>query len=151
MSKSLGEINDNLNLTIRTSIIGPELKHEGEGLFHWFMNQKESITGFRSNYWSGVTTLELAKFIKWVLENKLTGLYHLTNSKPISKFELLNIFKDVYSKDIEINDYNDYVCNKSFLNTNNLVDYKVDEYYQMLNEQKKFMLAHKNFYKYYEL
>lgn len=151
MSKSLGEINDDLNLTIRTSIIGPELKQEGEGLFHWFMNQTEPVTGFRSNYWSGVTTLELAKFLKWTLDNKFSGLYHLTNSQPISKFDLLNIFKDVYSKNVEINDHKDYVCNKSLLNTNKSVDYKVVGYSQMLEEQKNFMLAHKKFYKYYEL
>lgn len=151
MSKSLGEINDDFNLTIRTSIIGPELKKEGEGLFHWFMNQKESVTGFKSNYWSGVTTLELAKFLKWVLDNGLSGLYHLTNSQPISKFDLLSIFKDVYLKNIEINDHQDYECNKSFLNTNKSINYNVVGYSQMLEEQKTFMLAHRDFYKYYEL
>ncbi|QYS91384.1 SDR family oxidoreductase [Flavobacterium covae] len=69
MSKSLGEIIDEQNLTIRTSIIGPEIKENGEGLFHWFMKQKVEVNGFRSNLWSGVTTLELAKFIDWIIEN----------------------------------------------------------------------------------
>ena len=151
MSKSLGEINDDINLTIRTSIIGPELKEYGEGLFHWFINQKGSVTGFKSNYWSGVTTLELAKFLKWALDKKISGLYHLTNSQPISKFDLLNTFKDVYSKNVIINDHKDYVCNKSFINTNKLVDYSVVGYSQMLDEQKIFMLEHKDFYKHYEL
>ncbi|MCX5469842.1 dTDP-4-dehydrorhamnose reductase family protein [Acinetobacter nematophilus] len=151
MSKSLGEINDDINLTIRTSIIGPELKEDGEGLFHWFINQKESVTGFKSNYWSGVTTLELAKFLKWALDKKISGLYHLTNSQPISKFDLLNTFKDVYSKNVIINDDKDYVCNKSFINTNKSVDYSVVGYPQMLDEQKIFMLEHKDFYKHYEL
>ena len=40
-SKALGEIINDKDLTIRTSIIGPELKLNGEGLFHWFMHQKE--------------------------------------------------------------------------------------------------------------
>ncbi|MEN8412012.1 SDR family oxidoreductase [Acinetobacter bereziniae] len=151
MSKSLGEINDDINLTIRTSIIGPELKEDGEGLFHWFINQKGAVTGFKSNYWSGVTTLELAKFLKWALDKKISGLYHLTNSQPISKFDLLNTFKDVYSKNVIINDDKDYVCNKSFINTNKLVDYSVVGYSQMLDEQKIFMLEHKDFYKHYEL
>lgn len=151
MSKSLGEINDDINLTIRTSIIGPELKEYGEGLFHWFINQKGSVTGFKSNYWSGVTTLELAKFLKWALDKKISGLYHLTNSQPISKFDLLNTFKDVYSKNVIINDHKDYVCNKSFINTNKSVGYGVAGYSQMLHEQKTFMLEHKDFYKHYEL
>ena len=41
LSKSLGEISDAKNLTLRTSIIGPELKNNGEGLFSWFINQKD--------------------------------------------------------------------------------------------------------------
>uniref|UniRef100_UPI0028AB8762 sugar nucleotide-binding protein n=1 Tax=Empedobacter sp. TaxID=1927715 RepID=UPI0028AB8762 len=61
LSKNLGEIIDDKNLTIRTSIIGPELKQNGEGLFHWFMQQDRIVNGFKSNFWSGVTTLELAK------------------------------------------------------------------------------------------
>ena len=35
MTKNLGEIINKRDLTIRTSIIGPELKKDGEGLFHW--------------------------------------------------------------------------------------------------------------------
>ena len=47
-SKALGEVINNKDLTFRTSIIGPELKHNGIGLFHWFMNQENEISGFRS-------------------------------------------------------------------------------------------------------
>ena len=63
----------------------------------------------------------------------------------------MNTFKDVYSKNVIINDDKDYVCNKSFINTNKLVDYSVVGYSQMLDEQKIFMLEHKDFYKHYEL
>lgn len=146
LSKNLGEINDSFNLTIRTSIIGPEIKKNGEGLFHWFMNQSETVNGFRSNIWSGVTTLELAKFIDWVIKYPLTGLVHLTNNKPISKYDLLDIFNDVYLRNIKILDDKDYVCDKSFISTNPYVTYKVPTYRQMLEEQKEFMLKHKTFY-----
>jgi dTDP-4-dehydrorhamnose reductase len=37
-SKALGEIKNDKDLTLRMSIIGPELK-AGSGLFHWFMQQ----------------------------------------------------------------------------------------------------------------
>ncbi|MRM97103.1 dTDP-4-dehydrorhamnose reductase family protein [Riemerella anatipestifer] len=148
LSKSLGEIIDEENLTIRTSIIGPEIKENGEGLFHWFMTQKSSsIDGFKSNFWSGVTTLELAKFIDWVIENPMIGLFHLTNSVPISKFDLLNIINEVYNKKVIIKSDRDYVCNKSFINTNT-VDYVVPFYKQMLEEQKRFMENHSSFYNY---
>ena len=50
LSKSIGEIIDDKNLTVRTSIIGPEIKSNGEGLFHWFMTQNQNeITGYKSN------------------------------------------------------------------------------------------------------
>ena len=43
------------HLTLRTSVIGPELKSNGEELFHWFMTQQEDISGYTKAIWSGVT------------------------------------------------------------------------------------------------
>ena len=64
LSKAAGEIKDNHNLTIRTSIIGPEIKEPKTGLMEWFLGQKEKSTkGFTKAIWSGLTTLELAKKI----------------------------------------------------------------------------------------
>ena len=145
-SKSLGEIIDENNITIRTSIIGPEIKQQGEGLFHWFMQQNNVVNGYKSNIWSGVTTLELAKFIDWVIENPLTGLVHLTNNQAISKYDLLQIFNDVFEKGIKITDEKDYVCDKSFINSKPEVTYSVASYQEMLKEQKEFMLIHKSLY-----
>mgnify|MGYP003583729288 CR=1 FL=1 len=149
LSKSLGEINDTKNLTIRTSIIGPEIKSKGEGLFHWIMNQYNDVFGFKSNFWSGVTTLELAKFIDYVVHNDLIGLFHLTNNIAISKFELLNIINDIFNLGLIISDTKDYKCDKSFINTNKEVLYSVPSYWQMLVEQKEFMNLHDDFYKHY--
>lgn len=146
LSKNLGEIIDNQNLTIRTSIIGPELKQNGEGLFHWFMHQKGVVNGFRSNFWSGVTTLELAKFIDWQIDNPLNGLIHLTNNESISKYDLLQIFNNVYQRGLNILDDKDYICDKSFINTNKLITYQVPSYSQMLKDQNEYMLAYKEFY-----
>ena len=47
-SKSLGEIINDKDLTFRTSFIGPELKADGSGLFHWFMTQSGSISGYKN-------------------------------------------------------------------------------------------------------
>lgn len=147
LSKSLGEINDDYNLTIRTSIIGPELKKDGEGLFHWFMNQKGEVSGYKSNFWSGVTTLELAKFINWQLKNPETGLLHLTNNEKISKYDLLDLIKKVHNIDISINSDKDYVCDKSFFNTK-VKGYQVPSYENMLIEQKAFIEKHSLLYSY---
>lgn len=58
-TKALGEVINEKDLTIRTSIIGPELKTNGTGLLDWFLKQKTDISGYSKAYWSGVTTLEL--------------------------------------------------------------------------------------------
>ena len=47
-SKALGEVVDDKNLTIRTSIIGTELKKNGIGLFHWFLNQSRDREELRT-------------------------------------------------------------------------------------------------------
>ena len=40
----------------------------------------------------------------------------------------------------------DYVCDKSFINTNKNIVYKVPTYKEMMEDQKQFMLNHKDFY-----
>ena len=99
-TKILGEVIDDTNLTLRTSIIGPELKNYGEGLFHWFMNQSDDISGYTKTIWSGVTTIELAKTIKWSIDNHIAGLYHVTNNSSISKHDLLKLFQKYTQKKI---------------------------------------------------
>ncbi|PQA95864.1 hypothetical protein B0A69_05715 [Chryseobacterium shigense] len=153
MSKALGEIIDEKNLTIRTSIIGPEIKESGEGLFDWFMKTNDKdISGYESNFWSGVTTLELANFITWLIDhNDFNQLIHLTNNEAISKYSLLKIFNEVFEQHKTINNNRDYVCNKSFVNTNKKLDYHVPSYHQMLEEQKEFMKNHSDLYKHYKI
>ena len=95
LSKSLGEIKDK-NLTLRTSIIGPELKDNREGLFSWFIKQKGEVNGFTESIWGGVTTLELADIIIKSINENHTGLIHVTNGKSISKYDLLSLIKDKF-------------------------------------------------------
>lgn len=93
LTKSLGEINDGKNLTLRTSIIGPELKDKTEGLLSWFLSQNGEVNGFTQSIWGGVTTLVLSDVIVKCIKNNYTGLLHVTNGFGISKFELLNLIK----------------------------------------------------------
>lgn len=100
-SKLIGEINDNHNLTIRTSIIGPELK-DGFGLFHWFMTQKDEVKGYTGALWDGITTLELAKFIDQAITTNITGLINYRTKKSTSKYELLKLISKIFNKNIKI-------------------------------------------------
>lgn len=143
-SKALGEIINDKDLTIRTSIIGPELKENGEGLFHWFMHQCGEINGFRTAIWGGVTTLELAKAIDFSLDNGIVGLIHLSNGVGISKFDLLNLFKEIWGKDTVIKPYDGNEVDKSIEKSLRL-DYEVPSYRQMLVEQFEMMKSYFRF------
>ncbi|TCP23801.1 dTDP-4-dehydrorhamnose reductase [Scopulibacillus darangshiensis] len=140
-TKALGEIKDSRHLTIRTSIIGPEIK-EGIGLFKWFMEQKGSIDGYKDVLWNGVTTLELAKFITKGIEMDAKGLYHLTAPERISKFGLLTLIQTVFSKDdVVIHPVNEPVCNRTLLNTRRDIAYQTPGYLTMIKELKQWIDA----------
>lgn len=148
-SKALGEVNYGQHLTIRTSIIGPELKSNGIGLFHWFMQQTGEIKGYRNVFWSGVTTIELAKAVEKMVEKEVTGLYHLVNPS-INKFDLLVLFKQVYEKDpLSILPFDDYYSDKSLINTRTDVPYSVPNYPTMIAEMKTWLLKYYRFYNQY--
>lgn len=146
VSKALGEIVNYKDLTIRTSIIGPELKKDGIGLFNWVLNQTGDINGFTNAYWSGITTLELAKFINKITSesNFPNGLIHLTNNVRINKYNLLQIIKEVFElNDIVINESGQYKVDKSFISTRNDVEILSVTYREMILEMKTWMIKNK--------
>jgi dTDP-4-dehydrorhamnose reductase len=145
-SKGLGEIINCKDLTIRTSIIGPELKESGEGLFHWYMYQKGEIKGYTGAFWGGVTTLELAKAIDIAIDQNFSGLVHLTNGEKINKYNLLVRFKEIWRKiDVIIIPFDGKSVDKSLQKSNTFV-YPVPSYNDMLIELKSWMSNHKNLY-----
>ena len=150
-TKALGEIIDDTNVTLRTSIIGPELKSNGEGLFHWFMNQSGTINGFTKAIWSGVTTLELAKAIKWAIQNNITGLYHITNNDSINKYDLLNLFKKYTQKNIKIVAVDGKKVDKSFIDTRKEINYEIPSYDTMIKDMVDFIRENKKYYKQYDI
>ncbi len=150
-TKALGEVVDDTNVTLRTSIIGPELKTNGEGLFHWFMNQTGTTNGFTKAIWSGVTTLELAKAIKWAIEKHITGLYHVTNNQSINKYELLNLFRKYTKKDIEINVIDGKEVDKSFIDTRKDIDYSIPSYQEMVRDMTDSIKENDKLYSQYKV
>lgn len=148
-SKALGEITDDKNLTLRTSIIGPEIKQDGIGLFHWFMNQERELYGYKNVYWTGVTTLELAKAIRKATDQDLKGLYHLVNNEKINKYDLLQHFNRLFrNNELKIIPEYNYKSDKSLINTRSDFDFKVASYENMLSDLKKWVLQNKNLYNY---
>lgn len=149
-TKALGELVNLKDLTIRTSIIGPELKANGIGLFNWFMHQTDEIKGYTEAFWSGVTTIQLGKSVLDILAKPgLTGLVHLTNNKKINKFNLITLFKEVFEREcVSIIPYNGYKVDKSLLNTRNDFNPDVPEYEEMIQEMREWMNSHKSYYSY---
>jgi dTDP-4-dehydrorhamnose reductase len=148
-TKGLGEIINDKHLTLRTSVVGPELKSDGEELFHWFMNQSDSVSGFTKAIWSGVTTIELAKAVKWSIENNITGLYHITNNHPINKNELLKLFNKYTNKGVKIIPVDGNKSDKSFIDTRRLINYQIPSYDQMVMEMVRLIINNKNLYAQY--
>lgn len=147
-TKALGEIINDKDLTIRTSIIGPELNANGIGLFNWFSKQEGTIKGYTRAYWTGVTTIELANAIIRSIGLDLTGLYHLVYEEKISKFSLLELFRQSFdkSKVNRIDPYDNYVSDKSLINTRTHRPLKVPAYETMVREMKEWINSHRDLY-----
>jgi dTDP-4-dehydrorhamnose reductase len=144
-SKALGEINNESSLTLRTSIVGPDVNENGIGLFQWFMNQQKETDGFDKVIWAGVTTLEFAKCMKKAIKNNLTGLRHAVNNEKIDKCSLLSLFKKYFNKDITIHPKSAYVSDKSLIRTTDF-DFKIPSYEQMVKEMSEWVTQHEALY-----
>ncbi|MCP3684495.1 MAG: sugar nucleotide-binding protein [bacterium] len=96
-SKAFGEVNDDHNLTIRMSIVGPELKEDGCNLFNWFVKKSpKEVTGFTNAYYNGVTTLQLARFIEKCITYDRTGLINYYTKKTENKYDFLCMLNELY-------------------------------------------------------
>jgi dTDP-4-dehydrorhamnose reductase len=142
MSKAIGEVSNDKDITFRTSIIGPEVSNVGTGLFDWFLKKSgKRVNGWDNAFWSGVTTLELAKCInRWIDDPIFYGRYHLTNNKKISKYELLEMINKTFEANkIIIQCKGPKSSDKSLIDTRGNPIFSVNEYQQQLIELKKFM------------
>lgn len=149
-TKALGEVNDDKNLTFRNSIIGPDINENGIGLFHWFMQQHDTINGFTRAIWTGVTTLTLAKAMEKALICRLTGLYNLVNNDSINKFDLLCLFNKYFRNNkLVINPSEKLVLDKTLVCKRTDFDFVVPSYEQMIIEMKEWVDEHKNLYPIY--
>lgn len=149
-SKALGEVDYDKHVTIRTSIIGPELNKNGIGLLHWFLtNTSQIFKGYNNAFWSGVTTLQLSHAVAHAIDDtEICGVIHLTNGIKISKYDLLVLFNKIFNANKTIESYPDYYVDKSLLAgpLSNRLGY-VPSYVQMLKELKLWMSNNSDLYK----
>lgn len=145
-SKALGELNNEKDITIRTSLIGPEYDINGSGLFNWFYNQSGSVNGFANAIWTGLTTIEFAREIEWLLLHKAHGLYQLVPGNAISKYELLLMFEKAFPGNREVVRVDNARVDKSLLPVSRGYDIPIPSYEDMVSEMKKWIDNHSALY-----
>jgi len=104
-------------IILRCSTVGHE-NFSKNGLLEWFLS-KSKVIGFKEAFFSGPTSLELAKIIfKFILNKNVlkNGIYNIA-CKRISKFNLLKIVNKIYKKKILIMSNNNFFIDRS-LNPN---------------------------------
>jgi dTDP-4-dehydrorhamnose reductase len=119
-TKSMGEIIDSkYAITLRGSMIGSELENKTE-LFEWFLKQKnKTVKGFNKVIYSGITTTKMAEIVLKLIDQhpNLSGVYNIS-SKPISKFELLKLWNNLFDINANIEIDNSYTSNKNLISDN---------------------------------
>ncbi len=150
-TKAISEISDDKNLTIRTSVIGPDLYSDGLELFHWFMHQSNEVFGYTKSFWSGVTTLELARSIIWSIENEITGLRNLTTNNPISKYQLLELINQITKKNMKIIKTDGPYHNKGLINTSNFFYQTEVTYEVIIKKMVQDIISRKSDYPHYKI
>ncbi len=115
-TKALGEISGPKSLTLRGSMIGREIENKTE-LLEWFLKNKSNVVkGFSEVIYSGITTLQMALFVKQIIAQfpNLSGLYNVA-SLPISKYDLLNLFNEHFKNGSTIIDEKGYKSRKDLI------------------------------------
>ena len=149
-SKALGELENDKDLTFRTSLVGPDMKQEGVGLFNWFMKQNSPIKGYTNAIWTGVTTLTIAKAMEKATKDGRHGLFNLVNNSTISKLDLLRLFnKHFRDNGIVITPDDSVRVDKSLANTRSDSYFSVPSYESMIQEMKNWITSHKSLYPHY--
>jgi dTDP-4-dehydrorhamnose reductase len=102
-SKLEGELHDPGTLTVRTSIVGRELR-DAHGLFEWFLgNAGGRVRGYSQAIFSGLTTAALSDLVGDLIDHHpdLHGVWH-ASAEPIDKYTLLRRLATAMQMPIEI-------------------------------------------------
>jgi dTDP-4-dehydrorhamnose reductase len=148
-TKALGELNGSSSLTLRSSMIGREIDNNTE-LLEWFLkNNNKEIKGYSNALYSGITTLQMALFIKDIILSfpTLTGIINIA-SNPISKYDLLILLNKHFNNQSKILKDETYVSKKN-LNAQkfySITNFNIPDWENMIKDLKQ---DSDNNYKYY--
>lgn len=149
-TKALGELDDEKNVTLRNSIVGPDLYPGGIGLLNWFLQQHGEVDGYTKSLWTGLTTLQLAKTVEAAARVRAQGIYHMVPDSTVTKFELLELFnRHLRREPVKINPMDGVNADKSLKRTRFDFDFPVPDYETMVCELAAWMKTHKEMYPHY--
>jgi dTDP-4-dehydrorhamnose reductase len=151
-SKALGELVDDKNITLRNSIVGPDIDSEGIGLLNWFMKQTGEIQGYTDALWTGMTTHQLAKIVENAAAQRAYGLYHMVPDHNISKYELLKLFNHFMRNDsVKIRPDSGFTADRTLIRTHFDFAEIVPDYETMVRDLAGWMRTHASLYPHYAL
>lgn len=150
-TKAIGEVINDKDITIRTSLIGPEMCANGSGLFNWYYQQNESVKGFKNAIWTGLTTIEFAKEIESLLLQKEHGLFQLVPDTAINKCDLLKLFSSALSDKKNIIEVDNKRVDKSLKQECQNANIAIPDYGTMITEMVNWIKDHKQLYPHYIL
>lgn len=143
-TKLLGEVSNAPHLTLRTSMIGPELRQK-LSLFEWFAsNRGGAVKGFKNALFSGFPTVEIANILQRIMTDypDLTGLYHLA-APHINKYDLLTKINEVWGLGITIESDEAVMCDRRLDGSrlHQAIDYTPPSWDDLLAEMHRDMLS----------
>ena len=150
-TKAIGELINDKDITIRVSLIGPALTESDGSLLNWFLQQNGDVRGFANAIWTGLTTLEYAKTIESLLNQKAHGLFQAAPSTSVSKYNLLNLFEKYFSGRRNIIKVDNARVDKSLVPSWGGYDISVKDYEAQVVEMKDWIQTHSSIYPGYYL
>lgn len=106
-TKSLGEVESDVVMHLRSSFIGTQGSNKPKMLFEWLNNIEpgSKVNGFTNHFWNGVTASLLARVFVGVIEERIfyPGITHLVPADTVSKLTLLELILDFLDRtDVEV-------------------------------------------------
>lgn len=145
-TKAVGELNNDKDITIRVSLIGPAQDKEDGSLLNWYLNQKGEVKGFANAIWTGLTTLEYAKTIESLLKQKAHGVFQAAPDFSISKYELISLFEKYFPGGRTIIKVDNNRVDKSLVPYWGEYDISIKGYEEQIVEMKDWIEQHPDLY-----
>lgn len=137
ISKYIADNNIKYGTVLRTSIIGLEENNKSSFLEWVIGSDGKKIQGYSNHLWNGITCLEYCKFLHHLITNKqlIDGILHIYSPDKVSKFELVNVIKEIFHLNIEVEKIEADYCDRSLSSLfNDSWNYKFPPLKDQINE-----------------